>query len=397
MTTLPTPARGAPSAGVRGAPSPGARWTPSIADLVDRGTPPTPSAIASLVRAAEVELGGVGVQAEQTRLERSLLGLGELGPLVDDPAVTDVLVNGDGQIWIDRGGGVQRAHRRLSSPAVRALAVRLAGVAGRRLDDAQPWVDGQLPGGIRLHAVLSPVVVGGAHVSLRIPRVAPAGIDGLVAIGAVDADGADVLRRIVSARLTFVIVGGTGSGKTTALGALVSACPAQERIVVVEDVRELAPQHPHVVQLQGRAPNVEGVGGVGLVELVRQSLRMRPDRLVVGEVRGGEVRELLAAFNTGHRGGGGTVHANTTADLPARLEALGALAGMSARAVATQVIGGIDVVLGMRRRGAVRALAEVAVLRRVGEEVVADLAVDCWGTGRSTPGAARLRDLAESS
>ena len=263
--------------------------------------------------------------------------------------MTDVLVNGDGAVWVDRGGGVEDTGVRLDPGAARALATRLAGLARRRLDEAQPWVDGVLPGGVRLHAILPPLAESGTHLSLRVPRHQPVGVDGLVRLGAVGDGVAGVLRRVMAARLSFLVVGGTGAGKTTVLGALLSECAADERIVVVEDVRELAPAHPHVVRLQGRMPNVEGVGGVTMVDLVRQALRMRPDRLVVGEVRGAEVRELLAALNTGHDGGAGTLHANGLEELPARFEALGALAGLGREAVHAQLRGAVQVVIEVPR------------------------------------------------
>ena len=251
---------------------------------------------------------------------------------------------------------------RVEADDLRPLAVRLAGVAGRRLDDAQPWVDGVLPGGVRLHAVLPPLADGGPHLSLRFARHRPGGVDALARLGAVTPDMATLLREVVAARASLVVTGGTGAGKTTVLAALVAECPADERVVVVEDVRELDPEHPHVVRLQGRGPNVEGVGGVTLVDLVRQALRMRPDRLVVGEVRGAEVRELLAALNTGHEGGMSTVHANGPEEVPARFEALGALAGMPREAVHAQLREALRVVVHVVRRGGSRTVDRVGVV-----------------------------------
>lgn len=338
-------------------------WSSTVRAAVDAGAVPTEDSIAALVGRSGVLLGADGIEAETERLRGSLLGLGELTPLVEDPRVTDVLVNGDGSVWIDRGGGLERSTIHVPGNGVRALAVRLAGLAGRRLDDAAPWVDGLLPHGVRLHAVLPPVVDHGAHISLRIPRAAPDSIGSLVRLGTCDPEVAEVLAGIVASRRSFLIAGSTGSGKTTLLGGLLAACPGYERIVMVEDVRELTPHHPHVVCLQGREPNVEGMGRVTMVDLVRQALRMRPDRLVVGEVRGAEVREMLAALNTGHAGAA-TVHANSAAEVPARLMALGALAGMTPQAVGVQVVSAVDVVLTMRRRGPLRHLVEVAVLDR---------------------------------
>ena len=318
-----------------------------------------------------------------------------LGPLavhLRDAQVTDILVNGGAGVWVDRGSGLEAVESPLSDErTVRRLAVRLAGLAGQRLDDASPWVDGLLPGGIRLHAVLPPLVTGGAHLSLRVPRRAGPSIDDLVAWGALDGTAARLLEAAVGARVSFVVSGGTGSGKTTVLAAMLARVPGDERIAVVEDVRELHVDHPHVVHLQGRSNNVEGRGEVTLTTLVRQSLRMRPDRVVVGEVRGAEVRELLAALNTGHEGGCGTVHANAAADVVSRFEALGALAGMSPAAVHAQLGSAIEVVLHVARRAeGRRELAEVAVLEQV-SGVVRSVPALVGGPGRWSAGPAWRR------
>ncbi|ANS78894.1 Flp pilus assembly protein, ATPase CpaF [Serinicoccus hydrothermalis] len=291
--------------------------------------------------------------------------LGPLAALLADGAVTDILVNGPDSVWCDRGSGVDRAGVRLADErSVRRLAVRLAAVAGQRLDESSPWVDGLLPGGVRLHAVLPPLVEGTAHISLRVPRRRVPTLEDLQAWGTMDDLGRRVLDAVIGSTVSFVVGGGTGTGKTTLLGAMLSRCDPGHRIVVVEDVRELRIDHPHVVHLQGRARNVEGRGEVTMTSLVRQSLRMRPDRVVVGEVRGAEVRELLTALNTGHEGGCGTVHANSAGDVVARFEALGALAEMSRSAVRAQVGSAIEVVLHLARDAqGRRALREVAVLR----------------------------------
>lgn len=298
-------------------------------------------------------------------LAELLAALGPLGPLVDDEQVTDVLVNGATGVWVDRGGGVEPSTVLLQDErGVRRLAVRLAAMAGQRLDEASPWVDGLLPGGVRLHALLPPLVAGGAHLSLRIPRRAVPGLADLRAWGAVDDLAEAVLRGVVSSGASFVVSGGTGTGKTTMLAVLLGLVPREERVVVVEDVRELRVDHPHVVHLQGRSANVEGRGEIPLTTLVRQSLRMRPDRVVVGEVRGAEVRELLTALNTGHEGGCGTLHANTAGDVVTRFEALGALADLSPAAVHAQLASAIHVVLHVDRGVAGRRLREVGTLRQ---------------------------------
>ena len=212
-----------------------------------------------------------------------------------------------------------------------------------------PWVDARLPGGVRLHAVVPPLAPEGTHVSLRVLRPVGFDLDALVARGTLPSAWAAVLAALVRRRAAFLVSGGTGAGKTTLLAALLGLVPPTERILLVEDVGELRPDHPHVVRLEARHANVEGRGAVALDDLVRQALRMRPDRIVVGECRGPEVRELLAALNTGHAGGCGTVHANACSEVPARLEALGSLAGMSPRALAGQVAAAIDVVVHVER------------------------------------------------
>ncbi|MDQ6849019.1 MAG: TadA family conjugal transfer-associated ATPase, partial [Actinomycetota bacterium] len=263
-----------------------------------------------------------------------LTGAGPLEPLLALPGVTDVLVNGPHAVWVDCGNGLHRSGVRFADDAVvRRLAQRLAAAAGRRLDDAMPYVDAALPDGTRLHAVLPPLCVN-TTLSLRVLARTRHELPGLVACGSMPGAVGELLVAMLEARLAFVISGGTGSGKTTLLGILLGLAPPSERLVVIEDAAELVIEHPHVVRLVTRAANVEGTGGVGLRELVRQALRMRPDRLVVGEFRGAEMVDLLVALNTGHDGGAASLHANSAADVPARLTALGALAGLDGSAVA---------------------------------------------------------------
>ena len=316
--------------------------------------------------------------------------LGPLAPMLSDPAVTDILVNGPDSVWCDRGEGVDRAALRLTDErSVRRLAVRLAALAGQRLDESSPWVDGLLPGGLRLHAVLPPLVEGTAHISLRVPRRRVPSLEDLRAWGMVDDVGYVLLEAVIGSTVSFVVGGGTGTGKTTLLGAMLSRCDPGHRLVVVEDVRELRIDHPHVVHLQGRARNVEGRGEVTMTSLVRQSLRMRPDRVVVGEVRGAEVRELLTALNTGHEGGCGTVHANAAGDVVSRFEALGALAEMSRSAVRAQVGSAIEVVIHLARDGrGRRTLREIALLRDHPERGVQAVTALAAGTRGWRPGPA---------
>ncbi len=330
--------------------------------LADDPGPVTPGRVAAAVREAGAVLGDVGLLDVVDALRAELVGAGPLEPLLADPEVTDVLVNGPRGVFVDRGQGVEQVRMDLGDePAVRRLAVRLAAVAGRRLDDAAPYVDARLPGGVRVHAVLPPLA-DGTLISLRVPHRRSLTLADLVQRGTVPPGWVAVIEGLVRRKAAVLVSGGTGSGKTTVLAALLARVPTSERIVVVEDTAELRVDHPHVVRLQARAPNVEGRGTVTMTDLVRQALRMRPDRLVVGEVRGAEVRELLAALNTGHDGGCGTLHANAAADVPARLEALGALAGLDRAAVHAQARGAVQVVLHLQRRGGHRRLTEVAVV-----------------------------------
>ncbi|MCX3059828.1 TadA family conjugal transfer-associated ATPase [Streptomyces beihaiensis] len=333
--------------------------------LAENGAEPTPARVAEALRAQGRILGDAEVLGVSGRLRSELVGTGPLEPLLADPSVTDVLVSAPDRVWVDRGGGLERTSVTFeSAAAVRRLAQRLAAVVGRRLDDARPWVDARLPDGTRLHAVLPPVAVGCTCLSLRVVRPRPFTLEELTAAGTVPPGGDRVLRALLDARLSFLISGGTGTGKTTLLSALLGLCGPQERIVLAEDSSELRPDHPHVVRLEGRPANQEGAGAVGLDDLVRQALRMRPDRLVVGEVRGGEVVSLLAALNTGHQGCG-TVHANTAGDVPVRLEALGTAAGLDRAALHSQVAAAVSVVLHLvRDGGGRRRIAQVHVLER---------------------------------
>ncbi len=355
----------------------------------------TPASVVSAVRAEPgVALLGDGALlrlADQVRDD--LVGAGPLAPLLLDPEITDVLVN-SAEVWVDRGSGLVRTPISLGTPdEVRRLAQRLAAACGRRLDDASPWVDARLPDGTRLHAVLPPVAVTGPYLSLRTFRQRAFTLSQFVRRGSFPPAAAELLAAIVAAKLAYVVTGGTGSGKTTLLNTLLGLVPPVERIVLVEDAAELRPVHPHVVALQARTSNVEGAGQVGLPDLVRQALRMRPDRLVVGECRGREVVELLGALNTGHEGGAGTLHANAPADVPARLEALGLLGGLPRAALHAQVAAALQVVLHLRRTTAGRILDSVCLLVASGPERLVSC-VPAWrqGTGPG-PAAARLAHM----
>lgn len=290
-------------------------------------------------------------------------GFGVLGAFVSEAGVSDVFVNPDGTVWCDRGSGAEWADGiRIPAGEARDLAVRLIALGGRHVDEATPCVDVRLGSGVRVHVVLPPVATGGAAISIRLQRERPIGFDELVADSFFSAGDAERVLAMVQRRANLLITGAGGSGKTTLLGALLATASPGERIVVLEDVAELQIAHPHVVRLEARQPNLDGAGAVGLDRLVREALRMRPDRLVIGECRGAEVRELLAALNTGHDGGAGTLHANSLADVPARLEALGALAGLSPDALARQSVSAFEAVLHVERTASGRRLAGLGTL-----------------------------------
>ncbi len=342
-------------------------------------------AVAAALRAANVVVGPDGLDQAVRDVRDELFGAGPLQRWLDDPEVTDVLVNTPGEVWVERSGRLSRTSTRFDSAAdVRTLAVRLAAAGGQRLDDAAPAVDARLPDGTRLHAVLPPIGGACTLLSLRVVRPRPFTLDELMASGTVAPAAVPVLRSLVAARATVLVSGATGSGKTTLLATLLSLVPADERIVVIEESGELQPAHPHVVRLVTRRANVDGAGRVGLPELVRQALRMRPDRIVLGECRGAEVRDVLAALNTGHEGGFATVHANAAADVPARLEALGSLAGLTRDALAAQAASAVDAVLHLRRAGPgrrVRRLEEVGIVRRALDGALEVVTAVRWTAG----------------
>lgn len=366
--------------------------------LAGHGSEPTPTRVAAALRAEGHVLGDRAVLDVVDALRRDSIGAGPLDGLLHERGVTDVVVNGPDAVFIDRGAGLEPTAVRFGDDeAVRRLAQRLAASGGRRLDDASPYVDLRLRDGTRFHAVLSPLARPGTAISLRVPARRTFTLADLLEAGTVTTLGADLLRDLVGSRAPFLVTGGTGGGKTTLLATLLSLVDDRERLVLVEDASELRPDHPHVVGLEGRPANIEGAGAVTVRDLVRQALRMRPDRLVVGEVRGAEVVDLLAALNTGHEGGCGTVHANSAADVPARLEALGVAAGLSRVALHSQLASALQLVVHIvRAPGGGRHVREIAVLGPGSDGIVrAESGVAFTVDGRTQlgPGARRLEEL----
>lgn len=342
-------------------------------------------------------IGDVGSALEE--LDARLNGLGEvLAPLLRLPGITDILVNST-RVWVDCGQGVEPIDDGFSSEEeVRALAITMAAICGKRLDDAVPIVDGILPMGVRVHAVIPPLSGEGTIISLRIPARGGLTLEQMRKGASIDDTTQQILSRMLEVRCNVLISGATGSGKTTLLSALLSSISVNERLICIEEMSELHPAHPHVVHLQARQANTQGRGEVSLSELVRAAMRMRPDRIILGECRGGEVRDIMSALNTGHRGSFATIHANTPAEVPARLSALGALAGMSAEATHVQARAAFDLVVHMERSmgsygNTGRRVAQIGVFGLERGELTCSCAyrIDRRGRGSTGPAWEELR------
>jgi pilus assembly protein CpaF len=363
--------------------------TPGLVQRVQRrlaATGSVASDVAGLRTAVAEALGEDGVQLPAPSLAAiarsigdELTGLGPLAPLLADPTVTDVMVNGPTEVWVERAGAIEPAAVRFpSAAAVAALVQRVVAPLGLRVDESRPWVDARLPGGERFHAVLPPLAPDGPVVTIRSFARRPLQLRDLIDRGALDAATAGLLEAMVAAGIAIAVSGATGTGKTTLLNVLAAAIPARERIVTVEDLAELRLPSPHVVRLEARPPNVEGRGEVPLRELVRNALRMRPDRIVVGEVRGPEVLDMLQAANTGHRGLMTTLHAGGPEEVPARLEAMALTApGAGLDVVRRLVGGGIGAIVHLERAPAGHPTRRVTV--------VAELTTTNDGRARAVP------------
>ncbi|RZU98645.1 ATPase, T2SS/T4P/T4SS family [Spiribacter vilamensis] len=295
------------------------------------------------------------------------VGLGPIESLMEDPAVSEIMVNGHERIYVERGGRLERTALEFSSAAsLDSVLDRIVSPLGRRLDEGSPLVDARLPDGSRVNAIIPPLALNGATLTIRRFGDERIGLDDLIRFGGLDREMADFLRLCVHRRRNILIAGGTGTGKTTVLNALSEEIDESERIVTIEDSAELRLQQDHVVALESRPPNIEGSGAIPIRDLVRNALRMRPDRILVGECRGGEALDMLQAMNTGHDGSLTTAHANTPRDALARLEVMTLMAGMDlpARAIRDQIAAAIDIVVQLTRFGdgarRITAITEVA-------------------------------------
>ena len=325
-----------------------------------------PQGIATVARELIPRISDVELVELVAQLSHEHVGLGPLSQIVQIPQVTDVIVNGHSDIWIDRGQGLERINSPWQSEAdLRLFATQLAVANFRRLDELNPYVDIQTRSGLRCHIVTPPLSCSGTQISLRIPNRSRPSLDVLLEGQAVEL--LTFLQAILTAKQSVMICGGTGSGKTTLLAALLREVSSTERIVVIEDSLELSIDHPHVVNLQSRLPNSEGVGEVAMRTLVRQALRMRPDRIVIGEIRGAEIIELFAALNTGHLGSATTIHANSAPDVITRVQLLGAMYGLNDEAVHQQLASTIDIVIGLTNDKGKRIISEIGGLHLVND------------------------------
>ena len=333
---------------------------------------------------------------ERQRLMREVLddviGLGPLQPLIDDPSVTEVMVNGHDRVFIERGGKLLRADTAFDDDDhLRRIIERIVTKVGRRIDEASPLVDARLEDGSRVNAIIPPLAVSGAALTIRKFSRDALSVPDLIRLGTFSPEMAQLLSACVEARLKILVSGGTGTGKTTLLNVLSSFLPSDERIVTIEDAVELQLQQDHVVRLESRPANIEGRGEVTIRDLVRNSLRMRPDRIVVGEVRGAEALDMLQAMNTGHDGSLSTVHANSPRDAIARLETLVLMAGMELplRAVREQVSSAIDLIVHLTRlRDGTRRVTHLTEVHGMEGQVVTtqDIFLFDYGAGMDAAG-----------
>ncbi len=321
------------------------------------------------IAAEEDPLGG---RASAVAAVDSLLGLGPLEPLLADETISDILVNGPGEVWIERAGRLERSPVTFSDgPAIAAAVERVIAPLGLRLDHASPVVDARLPDGSRIHAVLPPIAPDGPIVAIRRFTNVVGSLEALQDTGALSLDGVELLRSAVADRRNILVCGGTGTGKTTLLNLLSIEIPAGERVVTIEDAAELA-LFGHVVRLESRAANSEGVGSISMQQLVRHALRLRPDRIIVGEVRGAEAIDMIQAMATGHAGSMSTVHAKDAAEALWRLEVLagGGDTGLAADAVRALLRSGLDLVVAMGREGDSRLVRQVVAVEADRLEVI---------------------------
>ncbi len=363
---------------------------------------------AELAQKVRATLQGV-MSAEETPLtvaERAniaqdiaddILGYGPIEPYLRDPEITEVMVNGPGVIYIERGGKIERAHGAFTDDAhLKRTIDKIVSRVGRRVDEASPMVDARLPDGSRVNAIVPPLAVDGAVMTIRKFSPDPYQAEDLVSFGTMTTQVADLISACVRGRLNILVSGGTGAGKTTTLNVLSSFIPQEERIITIEDAAELQLHQEHVVRMEARPPNIEGRGEITIRDLVRNALRMRPDRIIVGEIRDGAALDMLQAMNTGHDGSICTVHANSPRDVLARVETMVLMAGIDlpVRAIREQVSGAIDLIVHQTRfKDGTRRITHVTEVVGMEGEVVTfqDLFTFDYQAGYDENGVARGR------
>lgn len=321
-----------------------------------------------------------------------VLGYGPIDPFLADPEVTEVMVNGPHAVWVERAGFISKTEARfVDANHLERIIEKIVGQVGRRIDESTPMVDARLPDGSRVNAIIHPLAIGGPYMTIRKFAVDPFTVDDLVANKSMSESVAGLLKRTVEGRLNVVVSGGTGSGKTTLLNVLSNFIPANERIVTIEDAAEVQLNQAHVLTLETRPPNLEGEGVVTIRDLVRNALRMRPDRIIVGEVRGGETLDMLQAMNTGHDGALTTVHSNSPRDTLSRIETMVLMAGMDlpVRAIREQVASALDLLVHIHRlRDGTRRITHVTEVIGMEGDVITlqDLMLFDYGMGVDADG-----------
>ena len=338
----------------------------------------------------EKEMTGVSVdpscrESLRKELIDEVFGYGPITPLLEDPSVSEIMVNGEDSIYLEKNGKLTPHDRGfLSEESLRVTIDRMVARVNRRLDESSPYVDARLPDGSRINAIIPPVSLTGACLTIRKFRKEAFSIDELVRIGSLSKEASEYLCEAVLRRKNIIVSGGTGSGKTTLLNALSSIIPEEERIITIEDSAELRLQKPHVIRLESRPPNIEGGGAVTIRDLVRNSLRMRPDRIIVGECRGGEALDMLQAMNTGHDGSITTGHANTPRDMLRRLETMVLLSGMElpVRAIREQIASAINLIIHTSRiKGGKRAVTSITEISGMNDSQILLQEIFRWGKG----------------
>ncbi len=309
-----------------------------------------------------------------TEIADDILGYGPLERLLADDSITEIMVNGPGEIWIERQGRLFETTVRFTDDHhLRRIINRIVAQIGRRIDESSPMVDARLPDGSRVNAVIPPLSLSGPLLTIRKFSRRRLSLENMIELGTLSAESVDFLERCIQARLNILVSGGTGSGKTTLLNALSSAIPDTERIVTIEDAAELQLHQRHVLRLEARPPNIEGEGAIHIRDLVRNSLRMRPDRIIVGEVRGAEALDMLQAMNTGHDGSLSTVHSNAPRDALARIETMVLMAGydLPIRAIRQQVSSALEVIIHLERlEDGSRRVTAITEVQRMESDVI---------------------------